>query len=227
MHASVTAPATTAPATSVRRAGPIPAADPTVLGVERRLVAPAVIIVAIVAVFALLIPAIDAVVQHDDPIAAGTTLEAGMDVRFTPAVGWELTPGRDLVIVQRAAGAVQVRDAGVTFTVLTGRYQGSLGQLTARADDATASLDGTHVTGPAGNVTTAGGVAGTVTEHTGVTTQATTYAFLNGLTGVQVLVAGPSAAFATRRAAVEAMVRSLVIPETKPRAGAATNGAGG
>ena len=87
------------------------------------------VIVGVVALFAVARTAVDAVVQHDHPVRAGTVYDVGLGVTFLPAAGWTDVPGRFNPGSTAGGGSIAVGDAGVVWSIRVGTFTGTLGEF--------------------------------------------------------------------------------------------------
>ncbi|MET3861711.1 hypothetical protein ABIE38_002647 [Dietzia sp. 2505] len=138
-----------------------------VLGVDRRQLLPAAVVLSIGLVWSVGLPWLDRSVSWDDPIAAGDIVDLGEGVRFTPPVGWDLTKGVR-VGDEPASGppgsgtTATVTDGGTTISATQGVFAGDVDALLTEAEkNLSVHERGVRVFGARQSVTTDSGLVGT------------------------------------------------------------------
>jgi hypothetical protein len=136
-------------------------------GIDRRTVAPALLVLALAIFFSLILPAINNAVDYGDEIAAGDVIDLGEGrLTFVPAEGWDLAGGVRTGAARGSIGvptvAEVVRD-GVSFKVTTGPFDGTpkefmtqLETLSSKLDD----VDGLAAPAQRATISTEGGLRG-------------------------------------------------------------------
>jgi len=156
------------------------------LGLDRRYIAPLLLVIFVWLLWAVVMPAVDEAISEDE-IPAGTTVELANDVTFSPAAGWVYaaapTPG-----VQ----TVELYKSGWTFTILSGKFDGTSRELLERVRDI--HDDEVSFEGPVRAVPLEGGVVGAAQETHGANTEGAYFAFAHEGVGVTVVIDGPTSA---------------------------------
>ncbi|MFD6178181.1 MULTISPECIES: hypothetical protein [unclassified Isoptericola] len=165
------------------------------LGMDRRTLLPAAIVVVLVALAMWGLPALDRAVPVDDPAQAGDVVRVG-DVEFDPAAGWNLDSGVLASDPPESGGfpdTAQVSKDGFVFSVASDEFDGTPRELMAQLQKNNERLKN-GATIDMGQVETfqtaqgERGVAGRFT-FTGGTGLIAAYVF-DG-TGVEVVLTGP------------------------------------
>lgn len=137
------------------------------LGVDRRQLIPAAVVLAIGLVWSLGLPWLDRSVSWNDPIAAGDVVDLGKGVRFTPPVGWDLTKGVRVGDEPDsgppdAGTTATVTDGGTTISATQGVFSGDVDALLTEAEkNLSVHEKGVRVSGARQSVTTDSGLVGT------------------------------------------------------------------
>lgn len=182
--------------------GPVPV-EHRLLGLDRRLLPATAAVLAVVVLWAVIVPWIASAMSYDNEVAAGTTLEVGADVVFTPTPGWEVDP--------RAEGTVILHNAAVTFSVSQGSFSGDdLGELLAAVNEVE---DVTAFVGPQNSITTKSGLAGLTESFQNHSTRGSVTVFAENGIGIEVLVMGPQANVATFGNEIDEMISSIRFEE--------------
>ena len=189
-------------------------ADRRWLGLDRRTIAPAVVVLALAFVMALVLPVIDAAVSYDDKVVAGDVLAVDGDITFVPEPGWGVTAG-----VRRGAGPVggyppkaTVVDGGVTFTVRSALFDGDANALLDQIKTTTDALQGDggiRITDARSTVTTDSGQSGVLTQLAGPRSRGVLAAFVFDGYGVQAIAVEPADGTGSRDDAVTRMIASI------------------
>ena len=188
-------------------------AEHTVLGLDRRSLRPALALAAVVVLFAIGVPVLNALVQREAPVQVGTVFPIGMGVTFTPDSSWSYADLHESPATSSSNGGAAVTNSGVTLELSTGAFRGTLDEFDAtmtRQVDANQDLRGTT---SRRSVTTPQGVTGVLTTYQGGTTDALTYAFLHEGAAVQIVVRGPAASLSHELGSIHRMVDSLSWPD--------------
>jgi hypothetical protein len=166
-------------------------------GLDRATIAPALVVLGLAAVLALVVPAVDHAVSGGTRIRAGDVVVLQGGIQFVPAAGWDLTDGILRGDEPRAgdSSTAAVVDGPVTLAVRTGRFTGAplaLLEQIKKTTDALHGKHGLHVTGDAAAIRTAGGDQGVIARYQGTSADGVLAAFVIHGTGVEVVVTGPS-----------------------------------
>lgn len=184
-------------------------------GMDRRTLLPAGIVAALVALTFGVLPWIDSRLSVDDPARAGDVIRVG-EAAFAPAAGWNIESG--LREGTSSSGLYPERAAvtrdGVTFSVVTGSFDGTPAALLRqirRSNDRLGPDAVAIASGPATTVATTQGDEGAVARFTSANTEGLIAAFVFDGTGVEVVAYGPPGLTGSARleADLVAMVRSV------------------
>ncbi|BCB88283.1 hypothetical protein [Phytohabitans suffuscus] len=165
-------------------------------GLDRATIAPALVVLGLAGVLAIVVPSIDHAISGGERVRAGDVVVLEGGVEFTPAVGWELTDGILRGEQPRAAGSSTARvvNGPVTLSVRTGRFPGTPAALLEQIKKTTDALHGKHglhVTGPAAPIQARGGESGVIARYRGTSADGALAAFVVNGTGVEFAVTGP------------------------------------
>ena len=189
------------------------------LGMDRRTFPYAIAAIVVWALWALVVPLIDAAVPWDDPIRPGDTIQVAPGVTFTPAVGWGLQSGlRTTDRTESQATSTEnvlLTSGGVQFRITPGPWPGTPAELLAQITKITTTAsgrEGFHVTGGADTVTARSGERGVLETFSSPRAEGIIAAFAFDGLGLQVQAVGPPAQVAARAADVRAMLESIDPP---------------
>lgn len=109
-------------------------ADQRVLGIDRRTLWPAAVLLIVWAIWAHATPWIDGQIESENPIVAGDVVNLGFgEVTFVPAVGWNLDSGTLLVEGEEDSASVpssaSVSSQTVGYRVQSGNWDGTAVEL--------------------------------------------------------------------------------------------------
>ncbi|GAA0505929.1 hypothetical protein Ade02nite_91120 [Paractinoplanes deccanensis] len=173
--------------------------DRRLLGMDRRTLLPAAVVVLLFVIAVWVVPAIDDRVAVDDPIRAGDVIQVGTDVQFVPVAGANLLAGLRQGQPGPAGiypGTAAVSYGGVTFEVIADTYRGTPAELLAQIKKTNEGLRvpddaGFHVTGDPVTITNGSGDHGVAADFEGTNGTGLVAAFVFGETGVEVEIVGP------------------------------------
>ncbi|GAF44200.1 hypothetical protein [Rhodococcus wratislaviensis] len=184
-------------------------------GLDRATIAPALVVLAVASVMALILPAIDRAVPYEDTVAAGDVLEVNGDVTFSPATGWGITSGvraGDRPVSGDYPDTATVVDGDVVFTVHTGEFDGDAEALLAQIADTTDALHGAqgfHVTGSPETIVTDTGDRGVIAGFSGTHSDGVIAAFVLDGRGVEVVATGPAEVSGDTTVTIARMITSI------------------
>lgn len=197
------------------RAGWVPV-DQRRLGMDRRTLLPAALVVLLFAVATWIVPAINDRVSVDDPIRAGDVIQVGEGVQFVPIAGANLLSGLRQGQAGPAGypGTAVVTYGGVAFQVTADTFRGTPVQLLAQIKKTNEGLRvpenaGFHVTSDPVTITNETGQRGVAAHFDGTNANGLIAAFVFGETGVEIEVVGPEAISDGVPAQVSAMIQSV------------------
>jgi hypothetical protein len=199
------------------------------LGIDRRTIAPSLLVLALALVMSFVIPSIDARTSYHDAIRDGDVAELAQGITLDPASGWDLASGALVGHVRSPVGdtaQTELIDGGVEFLVQAAPFAGSTSALLTRINRINADL--LHARGRAVAttrryaVTTRQGAVGVAEDFAGVTKEGSIVAFVfrsrapsaaahgrRAREGVEIVVSGPTGSISRRRDAIVAMIRSI------------------
>jgi hypothetical protein len=197
-------------------------ADERLFGVDRRTLAPTLVVFALVVVMSVVLPVINAMVPYDDIVKAGDVLQVQGDVTFVPETGWGVTSGvraGNAPLSGEYPATATVEHKAVKFRVHTGSFDGDANKLLDQIETTSEALNrgrGVHVAGAHTTIVTDQGKQGTTARVTGPHTGGVIAAFVFDGRGVEAVGTGPSDAGPELTAAVFRMIRSISHPGEKP-----------
>ncbi|MFD1811480.1 hypothetical protein [Rhodococcus gannanensis] len=183
------------------------------LGLDRATVVPALVVLAVAFVMAVVLPALNTQTAYDDRVAEGDVLELGGGIEFDPAVGWGITSG--VRAADRPASGsfppqAVVEGGGVSLTIRTGEFDGDAYELLDQIRSTSKALDSDLVIeGNAVETTTASGERGVITRISSSQVDGTMAAFVIDGHGVQVTAVGPAGTERGQADAVARMISSI------------------
>lgn len=184
------------------------------LGLDRRSVPYALVSLAVIALWAWVMPWVSAQVAWDDPTQPGEALQVTDATTLSPAPGWGVVSGLrttdDTRDGTRATEQLILVKDGVVFSVLQGPFTKSPTLLLDQAEKITGTGgDGYHVTSEVRPVTTVSGIRGAAQDFTTTRNVGTITTFVVEDTGIEIQVVGARAQVAALSDEIEAMIASL------------------
>jgi hypothetical protein len=192
-----------------------------VLGIDKRTIAPALLVLGLLVLLAFVVPAIDDAVPYDDPIVAGDVMDlVGGRLTFVPADGWNRVDGslvgEGAVEVPGSASVLTMEDISVSIT--TGAFEGTPDELLDqinRVNEALKDPRGLGASGARQTVTTESGIVGVAETFTGVDQKGITAAFVVDVdgtsVGVEVVVKGSVQSMSDHFDEIVAMLDSIAL----------------
>lgn len=186
------------------------------LGLDRRSLPYGLVGFAVIALWAWVMPWVNAQVPWDDTTEVGEAFQVTTEVAMTVPAGWGVESG--LRTVDEPRGGDEARDAeqtvlvkdGVVFAILQGPFDESPARLLEQANRITgAQSSGYHVSGEVHNLTTSGGLRGVAQDFTAATGAGTVSAFVVDGQGIEIQVAGPQEQVTALKGETRAMIHSL------------------
>ncbi|AGZ46023.1 hypothetical protein AFR_38845 [Actinoplanes friuliensis DSM 7358] len=189
------------------------------LGLDRRSLLPALVVLVIAVVLRAVIPWIDHHIAEDDVVRAGDRLNLSSGLTVTPPVGWLLIDG--LLV---GASTVQPGTGSSTATVARSGVGAQI-QVAPFAGDANALLDQLNrnesrsddrpeftIDGSRGAVNAAGGIAGVVENYTSTSSDGIIAAYvLPDGRGLAIEVSGAESQLSAHNGQISAMLRSVSV----------------
>ena len=199
------------------------------LGIDRRTIAPALLVLALALLMSVVLPAIDAGTPYHHAVRAGDVAEVAGGITLVPASGWSLADGALAGRTRSPVGdtaQTELVDGSVDFFVQAAPFAGTPAALLARINRIDADLHRARGRAAATShhytVTTRQGVGGVAEDFVGLARQGSVVAFVfrsrgpsTGPTGqpvregVEIVVSGPSGSLDRRRDVVVRMIRSI------------------
>ncbi|MGW4351477.1 hypothetical protein ACWELJ_05245 [Nocardia sp. NPDC004582] len=171
-------------------------ADRRWLGMDRRTLLPALIVLALAFLQGVLLPRIDAGIPEQDTTVSGDVIALRGGITFTAAGGWSLVSGerqQDEPTGQGYPGDAVLTHGGTQFVVRTGEFSGDPAALLAQIEHTEALLKSPFTaTGDPAAITARTGEPGLITKYAAPNTDGVLAAFVFGKTGVQVVAVGPA-----------------------------------
>ncbi|MEV6216822.1 hypothetical protein [Nocardia sp. NPDC051833] len=166
------------------------------LGMDKRTILPALIVLALAFVQGVLLPQIDAAIPEKDVTTTGEVIALQGQVGFTAAGDWSLIAGERREVEPSGQGyppqAVLAR-GGSQFVVRTGKFDGDPRALLAQIERTDELLDtGLTASGEPTAITTRSGVDGVITRYAAATVDGVLAAFVVDGTGIEVVAVGPA-----------------------------------
>jgi len=187
------------------------------LGLDRRTIAPALVVLALAFICATVIPAIDAAIEAENPVRPGDVLNLGKGLTIVPAQGWNIVTGLRVddetnTPATGNASPVELSNGTVRLRVALGPFAGTPNALLDQINEVNTELDDIDQFATAGDrvsVTTAQGETGVVETFTGSDVSGKIAAFVHDGTGIEILVLGVPEDMARYQEDIEAMVGSI------------------
>ncbi|OZC45896.1 hypothetical protein CH267_28625 [Rhodococcus sp. 06-621-2] len=186
-------------------------AEHRVLGLDRRTLAPALLVIAVFLVLTVAVPRVDAAIGWNDPVRAGQQLALTDTIAFTPRTGWEVETGFRVGEKDRRSGDATVSGDGVTFQVTADSFDGTpddlvdqVEKVTSRTTDPSFRVDGDRAT-----LTTAAGQTGVVQAYSSVRGDGLVAAFVVDGTGLKVTAYGPPTQMTAAATDIKDMISSI------------------
>ncbi|MGW4367145.1 hypothetical protein ACWEKT_16010 [Nocardia takedensis] len=170
-------------------------ADRRRLGMDRRTLAPALIVLALAFLQGVLLPRLDQAISDTDVTAAGDVIAVQGGIEFTAAADWSLVSGERRDDEPSGAGyppgAVLAR-GGVQFIVRTGEFDGDPAALLDRIERTDTALRAPFTaTGDPLAITARTGEPGLLTRYSATGSDGVLAAYVIDGTGVEVVAVGP------------------------------------
>jgi hypothetical protein len=198
-------------------------------GIDRRTVKPALLVLALTLVMAVVLPFIDSKTRYREVTRKGDIAELADGITLAPAAGWNLINGALAGHTRSAVGSTattQLGDGSVTFGVQTAPFAGTPSALLSRVNQISAKLHHDRGNSSATHryrVTTGQGAVGVGEDFVGVNKAGSVVAFVlrspaqaagttagqGSAEGVEVVASGPQGQISRRQADIVAMIRSI------------------
>jgi hypothetical protein len=197
-------------------------ADKRLFGVDRRTIAPTLVVFTLVIVMSVVLPVVNAKVPYADTVKAGDVVELQGDVTFVPEAGWGITSGvrkGNAPLSGEYPATATVEGKAVKFTVHTAPFDGDSNKLLDQIEKTSDALNhgrGIRVASAHATIVTDQGNRGATAQVTGPQSGGLIAAFVFEGRGVEAVAVGPSDTGPESTAAVLQMIRSISHPgETK------------
>jgi hypothetical protein len=200
-----------------------------ILGLDRKTIAPALLVLALALLMSVVLPSIDARTAYHDAVRRGDVAELAAGITLVPTPGWDLADGALVGHARSPVGdtaQTELIDGAVDFFVQAAPFAGTAPELLTRVDRINSDLSHARGTAAATTrryaVTTREGAVGVAEDFASATRQGSVIAFVfrpraaSGAAagqptreGVEIVVSGPTGSIARRRDAIVAMIRSI------------------
>lgn len=186
-------------------------------GLERRSIPYAAVALAVLALWAWVLPWVNEQVAWDDTIRPGEVLQVSDEVTMTPAPGWGLVAGLRTTDQVRGPDDSLDQDIltknGVVILIEQGPFTGTPTELLENAELITAAGtgDGFHAKGEVGPETTAAGLRGASQSFVSGRSVGAFTTFVVDDTGIEIQVVGPETQMTAQAQEVAEMIDSLAV----------------
>jgi hypothetical protein len=204
-------------------------AERRILGIDRRTILPALVVVGLALVEGVLFPSLDSRTTYKHEIHRGAVVKLATGITLVPTPGWSLASGALAGHTRTSVGTTaqtELVNGGVNLYLQAAPFGGTASALLARVLAINAHLrhqrERASATTKKYAVTTRQGVTGVAKDFMGVDRQGSVVAFVfrtraaagaaqstPARVGIEVVASGPAAAIARRRKDVVAMIRSI------------------
>ncbi|MFD4461990.1 hypothetical protein [Nocardia sp. NPDC058480] len=171
-------------------------ADRRWLGMDKRTILPALVVLVLAFLQAMLLPQIDAAIPEKDVTVAGDVIAVQGQVGFTAAGGWSLVAGErrsDEPSGQGYPPQAALTRGGTQFVVRTGKFEGDARALLDQIQRTDELLGGAlTATGDPVAITTQAGLTGVITRYAAAGVDGVLAAFVQDGTGIEVVAVGPA-----------------------------------
>lgn len=170
-------------------------ADRRWLGMDRRTLLPALVVLALAFLQAIVLPNLNDSIAEKDVTASGDVIAVRDGITFTAAEGWSLVSGErrgDEPTGQGYPGSAVLTRGGAQFVVRTGAFSGDPAALLSQIERTDAALQGAFsATGDSVAIAAHTGEPGVITKYSAPGSDGVLAAFVFGGTGVEVVAVGP------------------------------------
>jgi len=170
-------------------------ADRRWLGLDRRTLLPAGIVLAVAAVMHWVVPWVDTLVPYRERIEAGQTMTLDPGIRFAPPTGWGITDGvvtGDTPASGRYPDRAAVFSGQSSMSFTTGAFDGTPRALLRQVRVQNENRQAFALRSEATPITTASGIRGLISEFRDTTSDGAIAVFTVDGTGIEVVVRTPS-----------------------------------
>lgn len=192
------------------------------LGLDRRSIAPAFVVLALTMLMVVVLPLVDGGTAYNDEVVAGDVMELEGGITFVPAVGWGVVDGvraRNRPVSGTYPATATVVDGDDAFTVRTAPFDGDAAALLGQIETTTTALEsrnGFQFTSDPIDVTTDDGDRGVAVRFQGPSSDGMIAAFVLDGMGVKVVAYGAPEVADDSTTGIGAMLASI----SRPTAGA-------
>ncbi|HTQ16943.1 hypothetical protein [Mycobacterium sp.] len=190
-------------------------ADVRFLGLDRRTIAPTLVVFALAIAMSVVLPLVNAAVPYHDIVKAGDVMQLEGEVTFVPEAGWGITSGvraGDAPLSGAYPPTAVVEHGALRFRVHTGLFEGDAHKLLDQIEATSEALNrgrGVRVTGAQKTIVTDHGRQGAVARVSGPHSGGVLVAFVFDGRGVEAVATGPTDISEQEAAGVIRMVRSI------------------
>jgi hypothetical protein len=199
--------------------------DNRILGLDRRTIAPSLLVLALAIVASFVLPSLDSSAPYRHPIRSGDIAALATGITLVPTPGWDLASGALVGKTRSAIGSTastELVDGSSEVSVQAAPFKGTPSQLLTRINKINADLN--HARGRDTAMTkrylvrTRQGAVGVAENFVGVARQGSVIAFVFDMRGqqggtfregVEVIAAGPIEAVSRLRDDIVSMIESI------------------
>jgi hypothetical protein len=202
-------------------------AERRLFGLDRETVGPALLVLALAALFSLVLPSIDDNTSYSHEVRQGDVVRLADGITLVPAAGWDLASGSIAGKTRSPIGTTagtELVQGSLRLSAEAAPFAGTPSSLLTRIDEIDAKLaDAKGRTSEMTEryaVTTRQGIVGVAEDFVGVAREGSVIAFVfspvarsaqssRAREGVEVVASGPPDAISRRRDEIVAMIRSI------------------
>lgn len=170
------------------------------LGLDRRSIAPALVVLAFALLAHLVLPMVNAALSYDEETSAGDVMLLKEGVSFAPAAGWSIESGiveGDEPVSGSRPASTRLTEGQVSYEVTVGEFDGTSADLLDQLKETTDALNdsaGLHVTSDPATISTQQGVEGVIARFSGESSDGALAAFVHDGVGVEIVSTAPTTA---------------------------------
>lgn len=182
------------------------------LGIDRRTIAPALVVFVLAMLMAVVVPAIDGLTSYDDEVLAGDVIQLDEGITFVPPVGWGITGGVRASDRPRSGSlpeAATVVDGDVAVRVRAVAFGGDADALFEQMRGATRSRNAFEVIGEPEAFVTGSGDRGVGARVVGDHSDGVVAAVVIDGIGVEVVATGSADLLDNKEAEISGVVTSI------------------
>lgn len=190
-------------------------------GLDRRTIVPAVVALAVIALWVLVVPAINESLSYKDQVRAADVFRVGPGATIAPPAGWGVQDGLRTTDRSRIGSDDNATTRFVSGSLLmatqAGEWTKSPRELAEKTSDDSALLGkdaGVKVVGEPVTFTTASGQHGAARRFQAVGGAGAIFAFVENGTGIEIVVSGTEADLERNTQEIGRAIASINLSET-------------